>query len=65
MAAGRTRLAELAGDTDILLRTYSGDLGPNARPRLWGLCQKANQRHGLVPMLAVRLLTTTIGGLQE
>jgi len=65
MAAGRTRLAELAGDTDTLLRTYSGNLGPTARPRLWGSCQKANQRHGLAPMLAVRLLTTTLGGLRE
>ena len=65
MAARRTRLAELAGDTDILLRTYSENLGPTAGPRLWGSCQKANERHGLVPMRAVRLLVPTLGGLRE
>jgi hypothetical protein len=65
MVAGRSRLAELAGDTDILLRTYCENLDPTARPRLWGSYQKANQRHGLAPMLAVRLLTTTLGGLRE
>ena len=65
MAAGRPRLAELAGHTDILLRTYNENLDPTARPRLRGSCQKANQRHGPTPMLAVRLLTTTLGGLRE